>query len=75
MHLKRKSIISRFQINLLRRKLKKQHSFDRVIKIVKSIKQNDLLEEDDYLYLREYNLEKFLKVGMGSEVVYDTCPI
>ncbi len=45
--------------------------YDRIIKVVKAARVNDLIEEDDYLYLREYGLDAFLKVGMGSEVIYD----
>ena len=70
--LKEKEHYKQVSNKFIEKKAQKTAFFDRVIKIVKSIKQNDLLEEDDYLYLREYNLEKFLKVGMGSEVVYDT---
>ncbi len=46
--------------------------FDRITKIVKSLKEHDTLEEDDYLYLREQDLESFIGVGMGSEVVFES---
>ncbi len=45
--------------------------YDRVIRIVKSLKQNETLEEEDYLFLREKNVEGCVKVGMGSEVIYE----
>jgi len=45
--------------------------FDRLTKIVKTIKINDMLEEDDYLYLREQEIADFIELGMGSEVIYD----
>jgi len=45
--------------------------YERVIKIVKAVKYNDVLEEDDYLFLREKGVEDCVKVGMGSEVLYD----
>ncbi len=45
--------------------------FERVIKILKTISPNDTLEEDDYLFLREKDLDEALTVGMGSEVLYD----
>ncbi len=45
--------------------------FDRIIKIAKSLKQFDVIEEEDYLFLKERALSGFMKVGMGSEVVYD----
>ena len=70
--LKEKEQYKQVSNKFIEKKAQKTAFFDRVIKIVKSLRQNDLLEEDDYLYLREYNLEKFIKVGMGSEVVYDT---
>jgi len=46
--------------------------YDRLIKIVKNIKANDTLEEEDYLFFREKEIEEFVKVGMGSEVIYET---
>ena len=45
--------------------------FDRIIKIVKSLKQYDVLEEEDYLFLKEKTITGFIKVGMGSEVIFD----
>ena len=46
--------------------------FDRIVKLVKSLRANDLIEEDDYLYLKENDLDSFVEVGMGSEVIYET---
>ena len=45
--------------------------FDRIIKKLKSIKPGEILEEDDYLYLKEKEIADFLKVGMGAEVLYE----
>ncbi|MBI2049343.1 DNA-directed RNA polymerase subunit beta', partial [Candidatus Roizmanbacteria bacterium] len=45
--------------------------FDRITKIIKSLKMSDVLEEDDYLYLKEQDIDNFLEVGMGSEVIYE----
>lgn len=45
--------------------------YDRMIKIVKSLKPNDTMEEDDYLFLREKDADAGIKVGMGSEVLYE----
>lgn len=45
--------------------------YDRIIKIVKALKPNDTLEEDDYLFLREKGIDECVKVGMGSEVLYE----
>ncbi|QQG44532.1 MAG: DNA-directed RNA polymerase subunit beta' [Candidatus Roizmanbacteria bacterium] len=52
-------------------KAQKLSFFDRIIKIVKALKPNDTLEEDDYLFLKDKNIDEFIKVGMGSEVLYD----
>ncbi len=52
-------------------KSKRTAFLDRVIKTVKALKVNDTLEEEDYLFLREKDIEAFVTVGMGSEVVYD----
>ena len=45
--------------------------YDRMAKILKALKPNDTMEEDDYLFLREKGLDFALEVGMGSEVLYD----
>lgn len=45
---------------------------DRIGKLIKSLKPLDTLEEDDYLYFREKELDGFVEVGMGSEVVFET---
>jgi DNA-directed RNA polymerase subunit beta' len=52
-------------------KTKQTAFFDRLIKLFKSLKPFDILEEDDYLYLREKNIDECVTVGMGSEVLYD----
>jgi DNA-directed RNA polymerase subunit beta' len=52
-------------------KAQKAAVYERVIKIVKSLKSNDTLEEDDYLFLKDKDLEEFVEVGMGSEVLYE----
>lgn len=53
------------------KKSKKTAFFDRLTKMVKSIKSFDVIEEDDYLYLKEKGVEDFLTVGMGSEALYE----
>ncbi len=50
---------------------KKAAFFERIIKIIKSIRSFEVLEEDDYLYLKEQGVDGFLTVGMGSEMVYE----
>jgi DNA-directed RNA polymerase subunit beta' len=52
-------------------KAKKTAFFDRLIKVIKSLKPLDTVEEDDYLYLREKGIEDFIEVGMGSETIYE----
>jgi len=52
-------------------KAKRTAFLDRIVKTVKALKVNDTLEEEDYLFLREKDIEGFVTVGMGSEVVYD----
>jgi DNA-directed RNA polymerase subunit beta' len=44
--------------------------YDRVTKIVKSIKPYETIEEDDYLFLKDKELEDCMEVGMGSDVLY-----
>ncbi|MDO8609418.1 MAG: DNA-directed RNA polymerase subunit beta' [bacterium] len=66
----------REQIKLLtdqfaEQKSKKSVFYDRIVKIIKSVKALDIVEEDDYLFLKEKSVEDFLNVGMGSEVVYE----
>jgi DNA-directed RNA polymerase subunit beta' len=53
------------------KKSKKEAFYDRILKIIKSAKPNDVVEEDDYLFLKEKSLEDFLTVGMGSEVIFE----
>lgn len=69
--LKEKEQLKQLSNKFIEQKAQKSAFFDRIIKIAKSLKTNDLLEEDDYLYLRGLGLDKFVEVGMGSEVVYE----
>ncbi len=45
--------------------------FDRISKVVKSLKTLDTVEEDDFLYLKEKKADHFVETGMGSEVIYE----
>jgi len=45
--------------------------FDRLAKLIKTIKVGEVIEEDDFLYLKEQDLDGFLKVSMGSEAIYE----
>lgn len=51
---------------------KSQHIaiYDRLIKVVKSLRPFDTLEEEDYLFLKDHELETFVTVGMGAEVIH-----
>ncbi|OGK18567.1 DNA-directed RNA polymerase subunit beta' [Candidatus Roizmanbacteria bacterium RIFCSPLOWO2_12_FULL_40_12] len=69
--LKEKEQLKKLSNQFVEKKSQQTTFYDRIIKIVKSLKTNDLLEEDDYLYLRGLELDAFVKVGMGSEVVYE----
>jgi len=56
---------------LIDTKTKKSAYFERVSKIARSIRPFDVIEEDDYLFFKENEIDEFLKVGMGSEVLYE----
>jgi len=67
---------SREQLKALSDKFTEQKSqksayYDRLMKIIKSIRQLDTLEEDDFLFYRENDVDSAIQVGMGSEVVYE----
>ena len=53
------------------KKSKKTAFFDRLAKLVRSIDSFDVVEEDDYLYLKEKGIDDFVNVGMGSESLYE----
>ncbi|MCS7093085.1 MAG: DNA-directed RNA polymerase subunit beta' [Patescibacteria group bacterium] len=55
----------------LEKKNRKSAFFERITKIVKAIRPNDTLEEEDFLYLKEKGIDDFLSVGMGSETIYE----
>ncbi|GAB4219206.1 MAG: DNA-directed RNA polymerase subunit beta' [Candidatus Microgenomates bacterium] len=57
--------------NYLDKKTRKAAFYERILKIVKNITVNDVFEEDDYLYLKEKNIDDFLTLGMGSETLYE----
>ncbi len=44
--------------------------YDRLIKVVKTLRPFDTLEEEDYLFLKDQGLEDFVNVGMGAEVLH-----
>ncbi len=55
----------------LEKKVNITNFYERIIKIIKNLKPNETIEEDDYLFLKEKKLEEFLNVGMGSDVIYE----
>ncbi len=57
--------------NYLDKKTRKSAFYERILKLVKTISVNDVFEEDDYLYLKEKNIDDFLTLGMGSETIYE----
>jgi len=66
----------REQLKLLSDKLTDQKAqktafYDRLMKTAKSIKTFDTLEEDDYLFFKEKNVDDFIVVGMGAETIYE----
>ena len=56
---------------LMDKKAKKVSFFDFLIKKIKFLYPLDTLDEDYYLFLKEKELEDFVEVGMGSEVLYE----
>lgn len=57
--------------NFVEQKSQRIAAYDRVIKIVKSLQPGDTIEEDDYLFLREKELDEFVTVSMGTEAIYE----
>ena len=54
------------------KKLEKTNFFDRITKIAKALKPLMIMEESDFLFLRENGLDNFFNVGMGAEVIYES---
>lgn len=53
------------------KKVTVEAKYSRITKIVEIINKYETLEEEDYMFLREKGADEFIKVGMGSEVLYD----
>jgi DNA-directed RNA polymerase subunit beta' len=45
--------------------------YGRLVKLVKTIKPLDILEEEDYLSLRDLEIVDLVEVGMGAEVILE----
>jgi len=69
--LKEREKIQLLSDKFIEQKSQKTAFFDRLIKTVKSLEIHNIMEEEDYLYLREKDLDNFLNVGMGSDVIYE----
>jgi DNA-directed RNA polymerase subunit beta' len=64
----RKKILSN---ELVEKKAQQASFFDLLVKKINSLKPLEVLEEDYYLFFKEKNLENFIEVGMGAEVIYE----
>ena len=51
------------------RKSKYIAMYDRLEKVVKSVEVLGTIEEEDYLFFKDYGLEDFVEVGMGAEII------
>lgn len=56
---------------LIEQKSQKYSFFDLLIKKVNSLRPLETLEEDYYIFLKDKNLDDFIEVGMGAEVIYE----
>lgn len=45
--------------------------FERIAKLVMTIAPLGVVEEEDYIYFKDNNLDSFISVGMGSEVILE----
>jgi len=52
-------------------KIQKTAFYERLLTNTKKLKELDTLEEDDYLFYKEKNIDDFVKVGMGAEIIYE----
>ncbi|MBP9690549.1 DNA-directed RNA polymerase subunit beta' [Candidatus Woesebacteria bacterium] len=69
--LKERDSFRRLSDRFIDRKSKYVAMYDRLIKVVKTLRPLDTLEEEDYLFLKDQELEHFVEVGMGAEVILD----
>ncbi|PJC82058.1 DNA-directed RNA polymerase subunit beta', partial [Candidatus Roizmanbacteria bacterium CG_4_8_14_3_um_filter_36_10] len=52
-------------------KAQKTAFYNRLIKTAKNLSTFDTIEEDDFLFFKEKNIDGFLVVGMGAETIYE----
>jgi len=69
--IKERDSFRRLSDRFIDRKSKFVALYDRLIKVVKTIRPLDTLEEEDYLFLKDQELEDFVEVGMGAEVILE----
>ncbi len=69
--LKEREQYKRLSDSYIEQKSQRLAFFERMSKIIKSLKLNEVIEEDDYLFLKEKGIDNCVKVGMGSEILYD----
>ena len=67
--LKERESFRRLSDRFIERKAKFLAMYDRLIKVVKNLVPLDTFEEEDYLFLKDHDLEDFVEVGMGAEVL------
>ncbi|MDP4011854.1 MAG: DNA-directed RNA polymerase subunit beta', partial [Candidatus Roizmanbacteria bacterium] len=69
--LKERGAFRKLSDRFVDRKSKYVAMYDRLIKVVKSLQPMDTFEEEDYLFLKDYELHDFVEVGMGAEVLQE----
>lgn len=69
--IKERDSFRRLSDRFVDRKSKYVAMYDRLIKVVKTLRPLDTLEEEDYLFLKDLELENFAEVGMGAEVILE----
>ncbi len=68
--LKEREQLRRLSDRFVERKSQHIAIYERLIKVVKTLRPMDILEEEDYLFLKDQELDAFVKVGMGAEVIH-----
>lgn len=68
--LKEREAQKRLTDAFIERKAQVVATFDRVIRIVRDAQVNNVIEEEDFLFLKDKELDQFAEVGMGAEVLH-----
>jgi len=69
--LKERASFRKLSDRFVDRKSKYLALYDRLIKVTKTLAPMDTFEEEDYLFLKDYELHDFVEVGMGAEVLQE----